>query len=224
MAVAANGGQAPEEGGLYVVVATGALCPLHYMHVQMLEDARSFLVANDPSASVVAGYVVGCWLLVVGCWLLVVGCWLLVVGWLFGYWHHWHRCMHYWSRSLESCLCSIESDRVCADRYLSPTHDAYVGSKLRAQGLTGIEGRHRAAMINTVLQHSDWLRASLWEIEQPGFVDFPDVTAWHRRYLKDLVAQRFSPAVADRVKVLYVCGADHAARCGLNRTEIEHSW
>ena len=101
------------------------------------------------------------------------------------------------------------------DRYLSPTHDNYVEPKLRSQGISCISGHHRAELIRLALRDSDWIQPSRWEISQASFVDFPEVTAWHRRYLKQLVSSEISAEVAERLRVLYVCGADHALRCGL---------
>ena len=55
--VRAAASNAARPGRLYVIITTGALCPVHYMHVQMLEDARTQLQVADPEGSVVAGYV-----------------------------------------------------------------------------------------------------------------------------------------------------------------------
>jgi hypothetical protein len=68
-----------------------------------------------------------------------------------------------------------------------------------------------------VVGESKWLSTSSWECEQSGFVDFPEVSMDLLRRIRT----RFQPLTYGPIRVYYVCGADHAAKCRLGRG-IDH--
>lgn len=100
--------------------------------------------------------------------------------------------------------------------FLSPSHDEYVGSKVRRTCGGDLrrhfaEGYHRVIMVDLALESSDWLSAAAWEVNQPEFVDFPSVSAQLRAWLHARGSFR-----NDVDRVVYVCGLDHFSRCGLS--------
>lgn len=91
--------------------------------------------------------------------------------------------------------------------FYSPSHDAYCRGKAIAKGGGFFEAKHRLACIRAVAATHDYLEAASWEASQPGFVDFPGVTAQ--------VARDVHAALGPRVVVGYLCGLDHIEKCGL---------
>lgn len=89
--------------------------------------------------------------------------------------------------------------------YLSATHDKYVQPKCARLGTVGFSGAFRAEVARRAVQDDTFVAAGLWEVSQPGFVNFPEVAA-------SCVTE-----FADQAKVFYVSGTDHAERCGLTR-------
>ncbi len=95
--------------------------------------------------------------------------------------------------------------------FLSPTHDGYVTNKLRSSGYTSIDGKHRLAMTELATAHSQWITAAAYEINRSAFIDFPEVTTALRQHVNSLTTKSDLPACS----VYYVCGTDHALKCGL---------
>ena len=62
----------------------------------------------------------------------------------------------------------------------------------------------------TTPRSQDWVRVHTWEGEQAHFRDFPEVTARVKADLDDLLPDA-------GLRVVYVCGADHAAKCNMGR-------
>eukprot|EP00475_Leptophrys_vorax_P011634 TRINITY_DN18192_c0_g1_i1.p1 TRINITY_DN18192_c0_g1~~TRINITY_DN18192_c0_g1_i1.p1 ORF type:complete len:396 (+),score=85.11 TRINITY_DN18192_c0_g1_i1:57-1244(+) len=91
---------------------------------------------------------------------------------------------------------------------ISPSHDQYVGSKL---GSEAIPASDRIEMTKLATKDSSWIKAYTWEAEQDGFVDFPGVTY----HLQDEMSRLGRERQVD-LRVFYVCGTDHARKCGLN--------
>lgn len=89
--------------------------------------------------------------------------------------------------------------------YLSATHDNYVGPKCRRLGTMALSGAFRAEVARRAVQDDPLVAAGFWEVSQPGFEDFPDVSA--------NCVEEF----AGQARVFYACGTDHAERCGLTR-------
>jgi hypothetical protein len=71
-------------------------------------------------------------------------------------------------------------------------------------------------MCNLAVEDSDWIAADPWESLQPWFVDFPQVCS---HVLSSLEFTEGIPR--DRIRVFYLCGADLALKCGLNRRGLE---
>jgi len=59
------------------------------------------------------------------------------------------------------------------------------------------------------LVETELVKVDDWEISQRSLMDFPDV----RRHLVETVHQRLGESA--NIQIFYVCGADHAANCGL---------
>lgn len=74
---------------------------------------------------------------------------------------------------------------------------------MMASGVLLIQWEQRVQMCDLIVKDSDWIDVSRWEGEQSGFVDFPGVASHHSKYL----SKEFP-----RVKVFYLCGADHAIK------------
>ncbi|KAJ4459103.1 putative nicotinamide-nucleotide adenylyltransferase NMA2 [Paratrimastix pyriformis] len=87
--------------------------------------------------------------------------------------------------------------------WISPSHDQYVSHKL---GHDFIPGSARLTMCRLAVAQHPWVSASAWETEQSGFVDFPECTERMQQWLKLQFPRR-------NLKVLFICGADHAVRC-----------
>lgn len=91
--------------------------------------------------------------------------------------------------------------------YISPSHDSYVEGKL---GKYAMPKDDRFKMIQDSIADSnngDWLVLDKYECENTHFEDFPYVTKSLRAYLQ----QQFPK---DSFRVMYLCGADHFAKCG----------
>lgn len=133
----------------------------------------------------------------------------------------------------EGVRSSLEQDKrgTVIAGFMSPSHADYVDSKLRGASIA-IE--HRVEMCRIATRSSDWVDASAWEGVQRGFVDYPYVTKALRASLRETfqrvrrdvireVEEKGGPAVQAQVawlkkstlSVIYICGADHALKCGL---------
>ena len=89
-----------------------------------------------------------------------------------------------------------------AGGYLSPSHDAYVASKLGEQALGAVT---RLDLCQAVTADSDWLMASGWEaLGVDRAINFTDVLVWTAAYLARHLATE-SP-----IEVVYVFGSDNA--------------
>lgn len=102
--------------------------------------------------------------------------------------------------------------------FLSPSHDDYVQHKMARAG-AGLElrevfapAKHRLALVDLACASTDWLAAAGWECGQPGFVDFPSVSASLHDFLSAHGALRARVDV-----VVYECGMDHFLKCRLAR-------
>mmetsp|Transcript_7575 Transcript_7575/g.10736 ORF Transcript_7575/g.10736 Transcript_7575/m.10736 type:complete len:131 (+) Transcript_7575:28-420(+) len=60
--------------------------------------------------------------------------------------------------------------------WLSPSHDLYVGPKMRAKKELFLDAKHRAECVELAVQDFDWLSVATWESRYPGrWPDFPEV-------------------------------------------------
>eukprot|EP00475_Leptophrys_vorax_P031954 TRINITY_DN4880_c0_g1_i3.p1 TRINITY_DN4880_c0_g1~~TRINITY_DN4880_c0_g1_i3.p1 ORF type:complete len:215 (-),score=47.36 TRINITY_DN4880_c0_g1_i3:10-654(-) len=90
---------------------------------------------------------------------------------------------------------------------ISPSHDDYVKTKL---GRDAVPAKQRIEMIKLALKGAPWIEVDSWEAEQDSFVDFPEVTAHLQSKMDD-----FAEKCQVDLRVFYVCGTDHAQKCGL---------
>jgi nicotinic acid mononucleotide adenylyltransferase len=94
---------------------------------------------------------------------------------------------------------------VCA-AYLSPSHDGYVQPKARSLGTLGLSAAFRLALARNAVADDPLVAVASWEAEFPGnWPDFPAVCQ----------AAQTEPRIASLARVFYVCGTDHASKCGL---------
>ena len=97
---------------------------------------------------------------------------------------------------------------VCA-AYLSPSHDGYVQPKARNLGTIGLSAAFRLALARKAVADDPLVAVASWEAEFPGsWPDFPAVCQ----------AAQTEPRIASLAhvqRVFYVCGTDHASKCGL---------
>ena len=91
--------------------------------------------------------------------------------------------------------------------FVSPSHDDYVQPKAQSLNTIGLSARFRLAIARRAVADDPFVAVSAWEAEQRGrWPDFPEVCAALRR-----------EPCATGARVYYVCGSDHAAKCGLER-------
>ena len=87
--------------------------------------------------------------------------------------------------------------------YLSPSHDSYVGMKLKKEALSA---RHRMHLCELATQDSDWLMADGWEALELHYpVNFTDVIIHLEQYLSALIPTH------KPIHIVYVYGSDHAS-------------
>lgn len=90
--------------------------------------------------------------------------------------------------------------------YISPSHDLYVGSKLRKEALSA---KHRLQLCELATQESDWMMADGWEALEVQYpVNFTDVIIHLEQYISAHVVTH------KPIHIIYVFGSDHA-RFGL---------
>lgn len=85
--------------------------------------------------------------------------------------------------------------------YLSPSHDAYVGSKLRDEALSA---RHRLWLCELATQDSDWIMADGWEALEVKYpVNFTDVIIHLEQYISAHIPTH------KPIHIVYIFGSDH---------------
>lgn len=90
--------------------------------------------------------------------------------------------------------------------YISPSHDLYVGSKLRKEALSA---KHRLHLCELATQDSDWMMADGWEALEVQYpVNFTDVIVHLEQYISAHVVTH------KPIHIVYVFGSDHT-RFGL---------
>jgi nicotinic acid mononucleotide adenylyltransferase len=82
--------------------------------------------------------------------------------------------------------------------WLSPSDASWSSGK----PFGALSNEAKLSLCRLALQSSALFRVSSWEVTQPNVVDYPAVL----RHVKSLVP----------VPVFYVCGSDHALKCGLH--------
>ncbi|KAG0222169.1 hypothetical protein BGX31_009314 [Mortierella sp. GBA43] len=124
--------------------------------------------------------------------------------------------------------------------FLSPSHDLYVGEKLRGDSLV-LNAEERLELCRLQTADSDWMDVDAWEASQDRFYDYHKVTSRLQQYLQDtlqsklerkmtelqqlcpstLVSQRSGSLESRRnpnkIRVVYICGADFVLRTGAHK-------
>mmetsp|Transcript_16671 Transcript_16671/g.67225 ORF Transcript_16671/g.67225 Transcript_16671/m.67225 type:complete len:249 (-) Transcript_16671:1448-2194(-) len=110
---------------------------------------------------------------------------------------------------------------VVVGAYLSPSHDAYVGPKAARLGTAAFSAALRLELTRRAVRDVPRVAVAAWEATRPGaaWPNFPDVCEALR---DDLVAASSTKSGDDDAAkkegipaVVYVCGGDHAVKCGL---------
>ena len=91
--------------------------------------------------------------------------------------------------------------------YISPSHDFYVGPKSKSHRTSFANASHRVAMAELAVQAHDWLAIAKWESRHPN--RWPDFTEVAQELSKHLTKE-------PELTVFFVCGSDHANKCGLD--------
>jgi len=110
-------------------------------------------------------------------------------------------------QSFEIAKRGLEQDAklVVVGGLLSASHDDYVGRKVRADLIPFVD---RAALCRLAVNDSKWVDFDEWEGRQAGFRDFPAVA-------RHVVDQLNKDVPKLNLRVLYLCGSDHCAKCHL---------
>eukprot|EP00056_Hartaetosiga_gracilis_P006219 m.94327 g.94327 ORF g.94327 m.94327 type:complete len:471 (-) comp12411_c0_seq2:2212-3624(-) len=97
--------------------------------------------------------------------------------------------------------------------FISPSHELYVGPKCHSNRVACLPTRHRLHAAFLACEDSDWLECGSWEAlsNMGGWPDFCEVAENLREYLQGI------DELPKNIRVVYVCGYDHFARCGLHR-------
>ncbi|KNC48657.1 uncharacterized protein AMSG_00435 [Thecamonas trahens ATCC 50062] len=96
---------------------------------------------------------------------------------------------------------------------LSPSHEEYVGGKL---GTAAMDGELRLAVVAASIADAGldgWMAADDWEVSQPTFVDYPRVARTLHARIVDAATTSGATDLAASLRVAYVAGADHVAKC-----------
>ena len=88
--------------------------------------------------------------------------------------------------------------------FISPSHDGYVQPKAASLGTFGLSARFRLEVARRAVVSVPLVAVASWEADFVGsWPDFP------------VVCSALQAQTGGEVRVLYVCGTDHATKCGL---------
>ena len=88
--------------------------------------------------------------------------------------------------------------------FISPSHDGYVQPKAKSLGSLALSARFRLRIAEVVVEADPLVAVGSWEASQPGhWPDFP------------VVSNALQQWAGSEARVFYVCGTDHANKCGL---------
>ncbi|ORY53853.1 Nucleotidylyl transferase [Rhizoclosmatium globosum] len=100
--------------------------------------------------------------------------------------------------------------------YLSPSHDHYTSYKL---GRLNVSAPHRIKMCHLATETSTWMDVDPWESIQSRFKDYPQVVVRLSYYLNENTELQellsHTSLHFPKIRVVYVCGRDHAMKCSL---------
>jgi len=112
---------------------------------------------------------------------------------------------------------------------MSPSHDKYLRQKMGSEFDQNQSSENRLAMCRLAIKDAgyDWLLADEYESSLPRFADFPLIVEHFDKCLRssDIITSRSSQknqatCKYKAVRVMYICGADHAAK--VDMTQIRH--
>lgn len=103
--------------------------------------------------------------------------------------------------------------------WASPSHDGYVGPKARSLGTMHLSGEFRLKVAECATLSDALVSPGRYEARfQGNWPDYDEVTEALQDFLaaQDFAARLKAPeGGAGHVQVFYVCGTDHANKCGL---------
>ena len=116
----------------------------------------------------------------------------------------------------------LEADGVAVlGAFVSPSHDAYVQPKAASLGTIGLSSQFRLQAAQRTVADDPLVSVGAWEAQQSGnWPDFPEVCAALQAALTDLATSHGREAV----RCFYVCGSDHANKCGLWSSRPSMQW
>lgn len=101
--------------------------------------------------------------------------------------------------------------------FLSPSNDRYLKGKFGAANF--LPGTLRVAMAEAGVKDDPLVQVARWEVQVPDrWPDFPEVAQSLLKAIQaELAHDADLSAIAPHVRLWYVCGEDHYAKCGLHR-------
>ena len=94
--------------------------------------------------------------------------------------------------------------------WLSPSHDSYLQPKAAHLGTIGLSSDLRLELARRTIGDTELIAVSSWEASRDGYwPDYPEVC----EALQEFLAQ--DEQLPNGISTFYVCGTDHAEKCGL---------
>ena len=105
--------------------------------------------------------------------------------------------------------------------YLSPSHRSYVEPKMRAKGggELYLSTSLRLECVQAAVAESEWLNCAAWESDESLHSHWPDYPLVVRALATHLSGSE--NCRKQKIKVFFVCGYDHALKCGLLRSGLQ---
>ena len=109
--------------------------------------------------------------------------------------------------------------------WVSPSHDGYVQPKAWSLGTVGLSTAFRLKLADHATEDDRLVAVGAWEAQQPGdWPDYPLVAKALRERLHALAVLEDGALSRLRdARVFYVCGTDHAQKCGLYGGGLKHA-
>ena len=109
--------------------------------------------------------------------------------------------------------------------WVSPSHDGYVQPKAWSLGTVGLSAAFRLKLADHATEDDRLVAVGAWEAQQPGdWPDYPLVAKALRERLHALAVLEDGALSRLRdARVFYVCGTDHAQKCGLYGGGLKHA-
>ena len=109
--------------------------------------------------------------------------------------------------------------------WVSPSHDGYVQPKAWSLRTVGLSAAFRLKLADHATEGDRLVAVGAWEAQQPGdWPDYPLVAKALRERLHALAVLEDGALSRLRdARVFYVCGTDHAQKCGLYGGGLKHA-